>query len=172
MDYQNLTNLDYVEFYGLTEPDTNSLRMYFARCKASDKPKNLFIGDKIIKDTKQITVDMDLPILQLEFKSYIAYSITNESFTSWDDNEMFEGKAFRIYSKSKYLDFIKNHTFAHEVSKDTYPPLTHYGIVCLNHIIDIASTSIPEIIEIGKPDVKTKKSSKIKNILKSIIIKP
>lgn len=150
MDYHSLMSIKYIEFYGLTEPATNSLRMYFARCKVSDTPEDLIIGDKIIKGTYQITVDMDLPILQMDFESYIAYSITNESFTSWDDYEIFDGKAFRIYTKSRYLDFIKEHTFAHQVCGDVYPHLTHYGIVCLNHIVNIVSTTAPSIIETHK----------------------
>ncbi|MFT8341247.1 MULTISPECIES: hypothetical protein [Clostridium] len=139
-----------IEFYGLTEPYTNSLRMYFDRCKVSDTPEDFVIVDKIITDCYPINIDAHLPTLQLDFESYIAYSITNESFTSWDDYEVFEGNAFRIYTKSRYLDFIKEHTFAHQVCGDVYPTLTHYGIVCLNHIVNIVSTCTPVIVETNK----------------------
>lgn len=139
-----------IEFYGLTEPDTNCLRMYFARCKVNDMPEDIVIGDKVINGTYPINIDMDLPILQIEFESYISYSVTNESFTSWDDYEIFEGKAFRIYTKSRYLDFIKNYTFAHQVCGDIYPPLTHYGMVCLNHVVNIVSTVTPVITETNR----------------------
>jgi len=60
-------------------------------------------------------------------------------------------KAFRIYTKSRYLNLIKEHTFVHQVCGDVHPPLMHYGIVRLNHIVNIVTTVTPSIIEIGKP---------------------
>ena len=86
-----------------------------------------------------------MPVIQMDFDSYIAYSVTNESFTSWDDYEEFEGKAFRIYKRSRYLDFIKVHTFA----CDDYPGhFEHYGIVCLDHIVNVVSVEKPVINEV------------------------
>ncbi|HOA80316.1 MAG TPA: hypothetical protein PKK61_04540 [Defluviitaleaceae bacterium] len=151
MDYHSLMNLNgYIEFCGLTEPETNCLRLYFARCKTEETAEDLIIGDTVIKNTYSIIIDKDLPILQLDFESYIAYSVTNESFTSWDEYEQFEGKAFMIYTKSRYLDFIKEHTLADQICGDVYPPFRHYGIVCLNHIIDIVSIDTPKVTEIYK----------------------
>lgn len=85
------------------------------------------------------------PIIQVDFHSYIAYSIRNEFFTSWDDYEEFDGKTFRIYKKSRYLDFISNGIFA---SKDFPKPYKHYGICCIDHVVDIISTSEPVVREI------------------------
>jgi len=100
MDYHHLMNLNcYIEFCGLTEPETNCLRLYFARCKTEETAEDLIIGDTVIKNTYPIIIDKDLPVLQLDFESYIAYSVTNESFTSWDEYEQFEGK---------HLGFIQN----------------------------------------------------------------
>jgi hypothetical protein len=62
-----------------------------------------------------------------------------------DKYEIFEGKAFRIHSKSRYLDFINIGTIASE----EYPgPFKHYEIACLNHIIDIVSAYEPTITEL------------------------
>ena len=55
-----------------------------------------------------------------------------------------------IYTKSRYLDFIKEHTLADQICGDVYPPFRHYGIVCLNHIIDIVSIDTPKVTEIYK----------------------
>lgn len=147
MNYSELIGLINVEFRGLIEPEINSLTLLFDRCAVSKTPEDLIIGEKVIKDTFPVYVDVNLPILQVDFKSYIAYSVTNESYTTWDDYEVFEGKAFRIYSKSRYLDFIRTHTFADE----NYPgPFVHYGVVCLNHILNIVSTTPPIIKEIDR----------------------
>lgn len=86
--------------------------------------------------------DNRFPIIEIEFDSYIGFSIRNESYTEWDEYQKFEGKIFRIFERSRYLDFIKLSTFATE----DYPsPHKHYGIAGLNHIVDIVSIDDPKI---------------------------
>jgi hypothetical protein len=78
-------------------------------------------------------------------ETYAAYLVTEEcvgSCGSYADEE-FTGGFFRVDSKS--------HFFAH-LSRDSgghLEPLMHYKIVCLNHLIDVASCAPPEIREIG-----------------------
>ncbi|WP_139492683.1 hypothetical protein [Brevibacillus dissolubilis] len=142
MNYTDLMNLKHVYFLGVTEPEENSLRLFFGRTKSIPEP--LVIGDKRYEDAHSIIIDEDLPVIQIDFETYIGYSVLNESYTTWDDAEEFEGKVFRIYSKSKYLDFIKVGTFA---SEDYPGPFKHYGMCCLNHIVDVVSTSEPVVRE-------------------------
>lgn len=81
-------------------------------------------------------------IFTLLWPSYVAYSFRNESYTTVDNYEVFEGKKIVKYSKSRYLDFVRDATFA----DDSYPgPMTHWGIFCLNHIIDVVSCHQPEV---------------------------
>jgi hypothetical protein len=81
-------------------------------------------------------------VFKLYWPSYVAYSIRNESYTTTDDYEIFEGRNFVKYSKSRYLDFVRDATFA----DSSYPgPMTHWGIFCLNHIIDIVSCDLPAV---------------------------
>jgi hypothetical protein len=81
-------------------------------------------------------------IFTLQWRSYIAYSVRNESFTTADNYEIFEGRNFVKYSKSRYLDFVRDATFA----DDGFPgPMTHWGIFCLNHIIDVVACHPPEV---------------------------
>lgn len=147
MDFKDLMEFRDVDFDGLIEPDINALRIFISRCKTSEISEDLVIGKNIISDVYSVDTDMYLPILQIDFESYIAYSVTNDSYTSWDDYEVFEGKAFRIYSKSRYLDFINTHTFA---DKDYLGLFVHYGIICLNHIINIVSVDKPVVKEINR----------------------
>ena len=143
MKYQDLMNLSNIYLVGLTEPEENSLRLFFSRSKSVPEP--FTIGDKGFEDASSIVIDEDLPVLQIDFETYIGYSVLNESFTSWDDYEEFEGKIFRIYSQSRYLDFIKVGTFADE----EFPgPFKHYGMACLNHIVDVVSHSEPIVREV------------------------
>ena len=138
-------NIEKVYLLNVEEPEENSLRLTFVRGKVNSVIETLKINDKIIDDTHAIKPDDSIPFLQLKFDEYIGYSILNESFTSLDDYEEFEGKAFRIFKKSRYLDYIKVGTFASE----EYPgPFMHYEIACLNHIVDIVSISEPIIKEV------------------------
>lgn len=138
-------NLNNIYLIGATEPEENSLRLYFSRSKAIPEPFS--IGDKVYEDALSIELDEELPIIQIDFETYIGYSVLNESYTSWDDYEVFEGKIFRIYSKSRYLDYIKAGTFA---SEDYSGPFKHYGMSCLNHVVDVVSISVPIIKEVQR----------------------
>lgn len=145
LKYNDLMELKDVFFFGLTEPEVNVLRLYFSRSKISDTPEPLIVGEKDFGDSYSINMDKNSPLIQIDFDTYIAYSIRNESFTSWDDYEEFEGKIFRIYKKSRYLDFISVGTYATE---DFPGPFKHYGISCLDHIVDIVSISEPVVTEV------------------------
>jgi len=70
-------------------------------------------------------------------KHIFAYSIINETFTVMDDYEISDGNLFRIYSKSRYLDFIKEGTIVEVIFPEKQ--FVHYQIPCLNHTIDIIS---------------------------------
>lgn len=60
----------------------------------------------------------------------------------WDHSEKFEGRLFRIYAESKFLSYIAAGTIA---THDYPGPFKHYGIVCVNHVIEVASTEPPTI---------------------------
>jgi hypothetical protein len=149
MEYRNLmSQKGYNYLSSLIEPETNSLRIFVERCRVSQQGEDIELGKHIIKDVHQIEVDEELPIVQLEFCSYVSYSIINESFTVLDDYEIFEGYSFRIFKKSRYLDFINKGT----IVKDIFPEeeLVHYEIACLDHIIDVISFNEPKVTEINR----------------------
>lgn len=135
---RDLVNADLVE---CIEKESMKLQLLFRIHKESNIEQyeqviNKFGGTTLTQDNDRF------PLIQVEFESYIGYSILNETFTVWDDYEQFEGKIFRIFSKSRYLDFIRSGTIATE----EYPgPYKHYGIAALNHIVDIVSISEPVI---------------------------
>ena len=91
------------------------------------------------------TFNIDLPMVQLEFESFISYSVIDECFSySIDNYEISKGELFRIYTKSRYLDFIKIATNERE---DICPSenYIHYQFPCLNNTIDVISCEEPKI---------------------------
>jgi hypothetical protein len=55
------------------------------------------------------------------------------------EDEEFTAKLFRTYTKSHFLDLLAKDTGAHS------KPVLHHKVVCLNHLIDVASVSEPII---------------------------
>ncbi|MEH7444897.1 hypothetical protein V7201_21570 [Bacillus sp. JJ1122] len=118
----------YIYLDELLEPEDNSLRLIINRSKTD-------------KDSDYVE---HLPLVQFDFDTYISYSIINESFDNVDENEIYRGKVFRIYTQSNYLEFIKSSTLEREdlCPKENY---VHYQFPCLNHTIDVISCEEPKI---------------------------
>jgi hypothetical protein len=116
-----------------------------AEAKVSGSREDIRIGSLELKDTAPIVVTEESSIYEIIFDQYIAYSVRNESYTQTDEEEEFEGRLACMYTKSKFLDYVRASTFA----SDDYPgTFKHYGFNCLNHIVDIVSTSPPKIVEL------------------------
>jgi len=135
-------NIEMIYLIKIEEPEENSLRLTFSIAKTNNVPETFKIGGVVHENTYLIISDPTVPFIQINFETYIGYSILNECFISADEYEEFEGKVFRIYSKSRYLDFIRVGTFA---SEDYPGPFKHYEMACLNHIVDVVSVSEPDI---------------------------
>ena len=147
LKYSDLFNLKDIYLDQIFETIDNHLRLIFNRSKTSDIAETITIGEIEIKDSYSIDIDETKPQIQMDFEWYIGYSVRNESYTVWDDYEEFDVKIFRIFSKSRYLDFISISTIATE----EYPgPYKHYGMSCLNHVIDVVSNTDPIIVEISR----------------------
>ena len=80
---------------------------------------------------------------EIRWSSYISYAVRSEHYCAWDDEEIWTGKhVLRLYSKSKFLDFVAAATFA----TDDFPgPFKHFQIQSLYQIIDIASCDEPVV---------------------------
>jgi hypothetical protein len=83
---------------------------------------------------------------RLYWKNFTAYLVTEECVGSCGnyDDEIFEGKVFRLYNQSHFLKHLSLDT-----GGQVYP-LIHYKIICLNQLIDVASEEPPAIEVISK----------------------
>ena len=145
MEFSDFMNIEMIYLKKIEEPEDNCLRLTLIRTNISNISEDIPIRDKIISNVHSIDCDFTKPLIQVDFDRYIGYSVLNESFASLDEYNEFDGNAFRLFKKSRYLDFIKVATFA----SDDYPaPFKHYEIACLNHVIDVVSVDEPSIKEI------------------------
>ena len=139
MKYTQLQKLFHVDLVDYKEIDGMKLILRF-RIHRDSNEESYF---ELLSITGGSSIDQDndrFPLIEIEFDSYIGFSIRNESYTLRYEYEVFEGRIFRLFEKSKYLDFIRLATFA---SEEHPGPFKHYGVAGLNHIVDIVSKDEP-----------------------------
>jgi hypothetical protein len=127
------------------EPEDNALRLEILEARTLPRPED---EARSLSEAMDLGLPLGSPIehvagcriFVVDWSDYVAYSVRNESYVTTDDYEVFEGRNFVKYTRSRYLDFVEQATFA----SDSYPgPMTHWGIFCLNHIVDVISCSEP-----------------------------
>ena len=80
--------------------------------------------------------------IHIDFPSYITYSVTYDDYTLWDEDAVFQGESFRLYQQSSFMDsFIRSSC----LEKTIIESMHHYGIHCIEHSIEVLSTSVPTI---------------------------
>lgn len=132
-----------LDLVSVTEPGLLSLRLIIAELTPSmrsDTPPPPVEGAHLIEHGSRDR------LFEVRWSHYVSYSILNESYSRWDDGEEFQGKSFRLYSKSHYLDYLKTIPMIQILA----PSHHHWRIVCVNHIIDVASEREPSIARYGK----------------------
>ena len=131
---------------GIDEPHESSLRVRVEEARPSAEAEDLEIAGHIVSGTHQVVPSAGCRTFELEWASYVAFAVRNESFTTWDASEVWQGRRLRRYTVSKALDFVRVSRFA----DDQYPgPLCHWGLVCAWHIIDVVSTAPPVVRLVG-----------------------
>lgn len=82
-------------------------------------------------------------IFELTWRSYIGYSVLNESFALPEPGTSTHvGRLFVEYTSSTYLDYLRRASWA---SADFPGPYRQWAALCLNHVVDIASVDEPAV---------------------------
>jgi hypothetical protein len=127
----------------ITEPQVNSLKIIVHPAVYDTEIKPVMLGDIQVTTGREYWADTTKKT-EIEFDSYIGYSIRNESNCPYDPDEVYVGKLLRVYSHSKYLEFIKASTF---ILPNQEGKFKHFGIICEDHIIDVISVDDPRVSE-------------------------
>lgn len=101
---------------------------------------------EILADTQPIEIN-ERRLFEICFHDYIIYQIRNESFSSFDPQEIRCGKYLITFEKSKLLSRLNEITDAQQLEDGSFYPdkWTHYGIYTQNHVIDVVSHCAPVI---------------------------
>ncbi len=149
---EQLNSVQYLYLRQLVEPRENSLRLVVEEAIVNHASVDSFHPelDAILKDASPIESVEGCRIFEIYWKSYAAYLVTEElvgsnSVTGYDD-ENYTGKILREYTRSHFLDHLARDTGGHTDS------IQHYKLVCLNHLIDVAAYSRPEVRVVTEQD--------------------
>ena len=120
----------------------NSLKLVVSEGLPVGQPESISVGGVAISDCTRIEVSDQSRVFELVWTSYVGYAVLNESFASVADDEQYEGSRFRIYSKSRFLDYMSEATFA----CDEHPgPTRHYCVACEDHIVEVLAVNGPVV---------------------------
>jgi hypothetical protein len=144
-----LNSAPYLYLRQLSEPTDNSLRLIVEEAVLNRSgtvvpPPEWATAPELtntLRDASPIESVEGCRTFELYWKRYVAYLVTEEGVGSCgrSDDEVFTGRLLRHYSKSHFLDHLAQDTGGHT------QPLQHYKLICLNHLIDVASEGSPEI---------------------------
>jgi len=137
---------------GICEPFDNWLQILLQETKTHhDKPRSMVIGGVDLGISYPIAPSTDSRFFQLEWRRYIAYLVTDESYGIYPEGEQFTGKILRVFADSRYLRFLRETTNATSGYPGTYQ---QYEVVSQMHVVDVAAEEPPEITIITKADVE------------------
>jgi len=145
-----LNSAKYLFLRELSEPHDNSLKLVVEEAVVNHSAivkSELPELQALFSDVSPIESVEGCKMFELYWKHYVAYLVTEELVGSnaeaGYDDECFTGKLLRSYSKSHFLAHVARDTGGH------IEPLQHYKLVCLNHLIDVATYAPPEIKVVG-----------------------
>jgi hypothetical protein len=145
-ELDSLNSVKYLYLRELSEPKDNSLRIIVDEAVDNRSAPSPVCPDlpelgKILKGSWPIESTASCKRFELFWKYYIAYLVTEECVGSCGgySDEVYTGELFRVYTKSHFLEHLARDTGAHA------EPIQHFKLICLNHLIDIASYTRPEI---------------------------
>ena len=150
LELDSLDSAKYLYLRELSEPRDNSLRLVVQEAVVNpggvvrSHPELPELG-KIMNDFSPIESTQDCRRFELIWKHYVAYLVTEEcvgSCGSYDD-ESFSGKLFRVYTMSHFLEHLARDTGGHTEA------IRHYKLTCLNHLIDVAAYTPPDVRQVG-----------------------
>lgn len=134
----------------LEEPEANALRLIIEEVSGGDlldadtrDPGSAHGLGGSVRGTERGEVGR---VFEINWRSYIAYSVRNESYARAEPKGNGKGRVFIKHTRSSYLEYLSVSTLASDLFPAIFPrPIGHWAIYCLNHAIDVASIYEPEI---------------------------
>lgn len=125
----------------ISEPSQNTLRLVLVEGIMDDEVESITFAGTNIDNVRRVRATKESRVLEIIWNNYIAYVVTNESYSTADESPH-SGRLLRRYSQSPFLEYVQRSTCA----TDQYPgPSIHLCVVSETHIIDVVSTNMPTL---------------------------
>ena len=162
MEFEELDRIigDHAPFLiSLSDGSQEELRLVIAGAEVGELGTNIpdfSDTDEATKKSLQEILAKTRPIeinerrqYEIYFQDYILYQVRNESYCSFDHDEIRRGRYLITFEKSKLLSYLSSVTFVGQLSDSSFYPgkWTHYGIYTQRHVIDVIS-HIPPVITV------------------------
>ena len=95
----------YLNLREMCEPEENSLRLVVEEMRAGDVTEDLVVGATNLGPARRIEHTEACRVFEITWDTYIAYCVVNESYALGDKADVSDGRRFRVYSKSQFLDY-------------------------------------------------------------------
>jgi hypothetical protein len=139
--FSSLNECRYLYVRNISEPRDNSLLLIVEETVGDLLQTGSLPTDGPISQWVSIESTETCRKFKLHWKHYVAYLVTEECVGSCGEyeDEVHTGKLLRHYTKSHFLEHLARDTGGH------LKHIQHYKLICLNHLIDVASEEPPEI---------------------------
>ena len=94
----------WIDLRTISEYERNALRVIISIQKTGKEELTKLCGTEFV--SSPVIDDENEPLIVIDFPNYIHCSIQDEVFYRVDETEEFEGNSFRIYTKSKFLEYV------------------------------------------------------------------
>jgi hypothetical protein len=160
---RQLNAVKYVYLRDISDADVrvfNSLRIIVEEAVVNEaagvRVTNAELAD-VLKGAHPIESVAGCRMFQLSWKHYLAYLVTEELVGSnavdGYTDQKYTGRILREYTKSHFLDHVMRDTGGH------IQDVRHYKLICLNHLVDVASYYAPEV-ELVSPREQAARSNR------------
>ena len=95
----------------------------------------------------------------ITFEGYIMYTVRDESYSQYGQEEKSEGRVLKIFDESILLDYVTKATFLQQLDDGEWVPgkWKHYAILTQNHTVDVIAVDNPKIRRIRTTREEKKK---------------
>ena len=137
-----IDNCSFLRLGQLSEPEDNCLRLVLEEMRASEVAEELLVAGTTLGPAYSVDHTEACRVFEITWEIYIAYSVVNESYGLENNGEAFEGSRYRLYTQSRFLEYVRTQTWGDEKHPG---PAKHTAIVCEHHIVNVVSVSEPQM---------------------------
>jgi hypothetical protein len=140
--FEALRGCPYLFLEELTELESDTLRIRVVEGITSDAPEPIEVAAPSLGEGFPLRVTAEFRRYEVVWHCYVLYQLTNESFAKVEmPSDRTVAASVAALDSSNLLEYIAHSTRA---PNECPGKLTHYQIICSDHIVDVVSAQRPD----------------------------